>query len=334
MAETVKPASTICFTWRPYRRSFRHPLRTHHGLWHERQGILVRLEAPGGRVGFGEIAPLPWFGSETMEQAQDFCHRLGDRLTPSTLLEIPNTHPACQFGLAIAWDTLQHPLQPAPLPPSATLLPTGSAALKAWKNPWMQRQRTFKWKIGVAPLADELSLVQQLLRLIPAEARLRLDANGGLSIDQAERWLDCCAAYPQVEYLEQPLPADQVEAMQALGDRFPTPLALDESVASLADLQRYYHQGWPGIFVVKPAIAGFPQDLQAFCHQHRPPVVLSSVFETAIAHHYIALRLLPQLPPPHRTPGLGTQSWFPDDGFHSPDPATLWHRLSPSSSKP
>lgn len=319
--------SSVRFSWRAYRRSFCRPLQTHHGLWQERQGIIIRLEDEKGGIGFGEIAPLPWFGSETLEQAQALCQELGDRLTFEALATLPDTHPACQFGLAIAWDTLQHPLQSADLPLSAALLPSGSAALTVWTTYWSQGHSTFKWKIGVASLREELVLFHRLMAELPEAVRIRLDANGGLSLEEAEAWLDCCANYSQVEYLEQPLPVDQVEAMQQLGDRFPTPLALDESVATLADLKCYYHQGWKGVFVVKPAIAGYPQELLTFCHQHHPTVVLSSVFETAIAYRYIAHRFLPSLPQTQLIPGLGTQHWFFDDGFNAPDPATLWHRL-------
>jgi len=324
----------VGFAWKIYQRSFRQPLRTYHGLWQERQGIVIRLQDHMGRVGFGEVSPVPWFGSETLEQAQDFCQRLGDRLTPHTLTNIPDSYPACQFGLTMAWDTLQNSLEGKDLPLSAALLPTGSAALTTWETPWSKGQTTLKWKIGVAPLSEETTLFQKLLALLPKGATLRLDANGGLSLDQAERWLDCCAAYSQVEYLEQPLPADQVEAMQGLADRFPTPIALDESVATLPDLKRYHCQGWRGVFIVKPAIAGNPQELLAFCQEHRPAVVVSSVFETAIAHRYIAHRLFPNLPAPRRTPGLDTQRWFRDDAFNAPEPEILWHHLTPPSTKP
>ncbi|MBD1909498.1 MULTISPECIES: o-succinylbenzoate synthase [unclassified Leptolyngbya] len=318
----------VHFAWCIYRRTFRQPLQTHHGVWRERQGIVIRLEDENGRVGFGEIAPLPWFGSETLEDAETLCRGLGDRLSPPTLAAIPSTHPACQFGLAIAWETLCHPLELVPSSLPCALLPTGLAAFTAWQPYWESDYRTFKWKIGVAPVVEEIATLRNLLAELPQEASLRLDANGGLSLEEAEQWLDACADYPQIEFLEQPLSAHQVEAMQKLGDRFPTPIALDESVATLADLKRYYHQGWRGVFVVKAAIAGFPQDLQTFCQKHRPAVVLSSVFETAIAHQYLTHRLLPNLPYPQRVPGLGTQRWFPNDGFHSSDPATLWHRLS------
>ena len=56
-------------SFRRYRLPFRAPLHTAHGLWTERTGIIVRLSDPEGRSGFGEIAPLTDFGTETLVQA-------------------------------------------------------------------------------------------------------------------------------------------------------------------------------------------------------------------------------------------------------------------------
>jgi len=312
---------------RPYRRAFRQPLQTHHGLWVEREGWIMRVETQDGCVGFGEIAPLPGFGSESFAAAGAFLRELvvGGAIAPP-----PNCLPACQFGWAMALASCQG-LFPrpnaAPLAVCA-LLPTGVAALSAWEALWAEGRRQFKWKIGVTALATEQTVFRQLMAALPPEGRVRLDANGGLSLAGAESWLDLCAAYPSVEFVEQPLPPAAFEAMLGLSDRFPTPLALDESVATLAQLQRCHRRGWSGIWVVKPGIAGAPDALVAFCQAHRLDVVLSSVLETAIARSYIQQVLLPAMPAPQRVPGLEVEHWFTADGLDTMSPEILWNRLA------
>lgn len=330
--------SCLHLEWRTYIRWFQQPLRTKHGIWDRREGIVVRLEDAEGRVGFGEIAPLPWFGSETLAAAIALCASLSaleDGFDPHRLALIPDTLPACQFGLAIAWDALYHPPifigSSAETLCSAVLLPTGEAAIKALESTQGGEGCTFKWKIGVESARKELCTFQALQAWLPETSKIRLDANGGLSVQESCRWLEICAADGRVEFLEQPLPPTEFETMRSLGDRFPTPLALDESVATLAQLEACHQQGWPGVFVVKPAIAGSPYRLQAFCHQHHLDVVVSSVFETAIARQFLQTRLLSGLPTPLRAPGLGTAHWFPNDGFETTDFAALWQRLTPSS---
>ena len=43
--------------------------------------MVIRLEDEAGRVGYGEIAPLPMFGSETLAEAQELCGKIGDKVT-------------------------------------------------------------------------------------------------------------------------------------------------------------------------------------------------------------------------------------------------------------
>ncbi|GAB4143905.1 MAG: o-succinylbenzoate synthase [Cyanobacteria bacterium J069] len=342
--------------FRVYRRSFRQPLTTAHGAWAERRGILVQLRDGAGHESYGEIAPLPWFGTETLEAAIALCQSLPEWLELPDIQAIADTLPACQFGLESAWELLMEAQGARPasgvfsewLPPDiSALLPAGEAALAlalrsniaAWPALWQAGHRTFKWKIGVGEVAKELAAFDRLMQTLPPAARLRLDANGGLDWDAACRWLEHCAPHPQVEFLEQPLPPSQFDAMLKLGDRFPTPLALDESVATLGQLQTCWRRGWRGVVVLKAAIAGFPSQLRAFCQQHPVDVVWSSALETAVARRYIQTHLVNprQLSDslaktlPERALGYGVAHWFQDSAAEQLSPAALWQTLDPSA---
>ncbi|MBF2086106.1 MAG: o-succinylbenzoate synthase [Thermoleptolyngbya sp. C42_A2020_037] len=326
--------------FRVYRRAFRQPLMTAHGVWSERRGILVKLTDAAGRTGYGEIAPLPWFGSETLEAAIALCQSLPEFLDLADIRAIAPTLPACQFGLESAWDSLmQHDLgksDPPDWEPSdlSALLPAGNRAISAWKPLWNRGHRTFKQKIGVGELTAELTEFKALIGQLPPNARLRLDANGGLDWDTACRWLEQCAAHPQVEFLEQPLAPSQFDAMLKLAERFPTPLALDESVATLAQLRTCWQRGWRGVVVIKAAIAGFPSQLRAFCQQHPVDIVWSSALETAVARRYIQAHLV-QLENwgnrPNRALGYGVAHWFFDPAFEQDSAAALWQTLTASA---
>lgn len=310
--------------FRPYRRPFRQPLHTHHGVWTVREGIILCLTDPDGRQAWGEIAPVPAFGSETLAQAWQFCQALPTVLTWADLQQI--SLPACQFGLLSAWEQLTSSVSSVePLPASSVLLPTGAAALDAPQLFTLKPQSTFKWKIGVAPIQDEMAVFEELISLLPADARLRLDANGSLTWQQACQWLQLCDGYG-VELLEQPLPPDQVGLMLKLRQRYSTELALDESVTTVAQLQNCYHQGWRGVFVLKATIAGSPMELRNFCQTHHLDVIWSSVFETGVARRYIQDFLVRALPRTKRATGFGTSHWF-NDGWEQLNPEQLWERL-------
>jgi o-succinylbenzoate synthase len=210
------------FEFRPYQHKFVTSLMTSHGSWDIREGIIVRLTDETGKIGWGEIAPISWFGSETLEQALEFCRQLPEEITQETIFSIPDELSACQFGFESAWETnrqdeavrcgasalggcadLKHlawgsldgancRAKNAKFFGYSALLPAGEAALESWQKLWKEGYRTFKWKIGVYPIAQELEIFELLSQILPASAKLRLDANGGLRYEEAQLWLKTC----------------------------------------------------------------------------------------------------------------------------------------------
>ncbi|NJM58418.1 MAG: o-succinylbenzoate synthase [Synechococcales cyanobacterium RU_4_20] len=356
------------FDFRSYRRWFRQPLRTSNGVWSERQGIVIRLQDGSGNVGYGEIAPLPEFGTETQAGAIAFCQALPQFLDWPQIerLNLPGT--ATQFAWASALMQLGPGLEHQPnggrcLPilPICTLLPTGAPMLRAGRSPGKNkpgRTDTYKWKIGVTDPHQEQEILRRFCAqldeqscdqpddhsggcrnaqaLLPATVRLRLDANGGLTLAQAEQWLALCDDLG-IEFLEQPLPPKEFGAMLALSNRYTTPIALDESVANLNQLRACYEQGWRGIFVIKGAIAGSPSDLLDFCLNQNLDVVFSSVFETGIGRRAVLdlARAYDQARPDHATRalGFGVEHWLEADGLDADDPAQIWAQLAPNHPK-
>lgn len=324
------------FEFRPYARPFKQPLQTHHGKWTVRQGIILRLVDPAGQIGWGEIAPIPAFGSETWTEAFRFCQSLPQEISQTQIQQIHSALPACRFGLESAWEMLASlqfkssspqrvPDQSSDLPVSSILLPSGADALNAPQLFTAKPGSTFKWKIGIAPAPTEFKLFEELVSLLPVASKLRLDANGGLNWQQACQWLQLCDGYG-VEFLEQPLPPDQVDLMLRLSHYYTTPLALDESVTTVEQLQRCYRQGWQGIFVIKAPLMGSPAQFRAFCQDNPLDLVWSSVFETAIARRYINDYLIAKLPLSDRATGFGVDHWF-GDRWEQRSPEQIWQQL-------
>ncbi|MGD1872865.1 MAG: o-succinylbenzoate synthase [Mastigocoleus sp.] len=319
------------FDFRPYRRRFKPPIITSHGTWDIREGVILRLVDQLGNIGFGEIAPIAWFGSESIEQALEFCHQLSTKINhKDEIFKIPNDLPATQFGFESAWKNVTekcslHKANDSSSSHSFTysgLLGVGETALQQSKHLWEQGYRTFKWKIGVHPIGSELNIFKQLTQILPSRAKIRLDANGGLNYDDANLWMWTCdnlAANsensPEIEFIEQPLPKESFSQMLELSFCYGTKIALDESVANLEQLKYCYEEGWREIFVIKPGIAGSPTRLRQFCQEHKLDVVFSSVFETSVGRK-AALQLASEIynsSQSQRAVGFGVKHCFSDD---------------------
>ncbi|EAW36842.1 o-succinylbenzoate synthase [Lyngbya sp. PCC 8106] len=317
------------FNFSPYSRKFKQPLKTHHGIWEKREGIIIHLTNEQEKSGWGEIAPLSWFGSETLQQALDFCQQLPKKLTSEFVFTIPDELPACQFGFESALEMINCSSDILNLEQKlkfSGLLPSGNAALQVFKTLFNQGFRTFKWKIAVYPISEEIlifqQLTQQILEIINSSTEkqevvyLRLDANGGLNWEEANQWLSVCDKIQsnrlKIEFIEQPLSVNQFDEILVLSQDYSTAIALDESVANLTHIQDCYQRGWRGVFVIKPAIVGSPRKLRKLCLENQIDAVFSSVFETSLGRQ-AALRLAAELSDSKRAVGFGIGHWFQEN---------------------
>lgn len=287
--------------YRNYRRTLRTPLRTAHGWWRERTGLLVRLTARDGAVGYGEVAPLPEFGTETLAAAESACRALTGRVAATALDSVDPKFGCVRFALGMAregpWTTAQAPASERR--PVTALLPAGAAALAVLPERLAEGFLSFKWKVGVAAADEELGLLDDLLGALPSYARLRLDANGAWERRPAERWLAACAERP-VEFVEQPVPPAERDLLFGLARDYPVTLALDEAVTGLAAARTWQAEGWSGVFVIKPALAGPLAEVVDWVRATQADVVWSSAVESCVARASILRAVL--------APGLGTRA--------------------------
>jgi o-succinylbenzoate synthase len=294
------------FTFRRYQRHFLRPLQTAHGFWTVREGIIIQLIDPQGKKYRGEIAPIPWFGSESLAMAIEFCLSLPQQI--NLPLQVPDHLPATQFAFSAAILYGADDLSPVSMDGTeCILLPAGTAVLNAWQAPWAKGYRTFKWKIGVLPVSEELAIFDRLLTTLPPGGKIRLDANASLNHADTSTWLENLPS-KGVEFLEQPT---DICTMLRIASSSPIPLALDESVSNIYRLRQCYEQGWRGIYVIKPAIAGPLKTLADFIGQQQLDVVISSSFETNVGRQAI-LRWAAAHDLLQRSAGLGTSQYFVD----------------------
>jgi len=322
--------------FRPYRLPFRTPLRTAHGRWALREGFLVRVDRPDGNSGFGEAAPVPGFPGAGVDEIEGALRGLGGLCIADEIEAWPAALNTLRAALRAA--SQDEPLGSDGARPAylgvAALLPAGRAVLAELPARCEAGFRVFKWKVGVGDVADELALLDDVCAALPAGGRLRLDANGAWDRRRAERWLERCAERP-IEHVEQPcLPAMGAgetdrrrvdDLLLGLAGDFPTPIALDESLAGDADVERWLGLGWPGVFVVKPALLGDAAASLAALRKRRAPVVFSSALETAIGARS-ALRTAFRWEGEPRALGFGVWPLFADARFDGPRAAPFVRR--------
>ncbi|WP_249977872.1 o-succinylbenzoate synthase [Vreelandella olivaria] len=270
-----------------------------HRLTH-RRGLLVSINAQ-----WGEIAPLPGFSLETLAEAEAeslaclMALERGEKRTP--------TLPSVQFGFDCAqyrWPTsFPVPFTPYPLLQGAPLelMDALDSIVAGWGAAPPLR---LKLKVARYSAEDELALITRLALRLPA-VKLILDANGGWSRDEAQRF---CQRLPleQIDYLEEPCAdfTDSIAVAEATGVN----IALDETLSRGVDWPHH-----PGIaaLVIKPTLIGAFSTCEALIHramENDLRVVLSSSFESDLGLGLLA-RLNSEWAP-NEPPGLDTGHWL------------------------
>ncbi|WP_068145993.1 o-succinylbenzoate synthase [Rhodococcoides corynebacterioides] len=143
--------------------------------------------------------------------------------------------------------------------------------------------RTAKVKVAERgqSLADDVARVEAVRALVPT---VRVDANGGWTVDEAERALHALTETGDLEYAEQPCAS--VEDLAEVRRRVPgVAVAADESIRRADDPLRVVRAGAADVAVVKVPPLGGMRAVVALADrlaEYGVPVVVSSALDTAV----------------------------------------------------
>ncbi|MBO1770401.1 o-succinylbenzoate synthase [Agrococcus sp. TF02-5] len=203
--------------------------------------------------------------------------------------------------------------------------------------------RTVKVKVAERGqvLADDVARVAEVRALLP-DVRIRLDANGGWNLDEAESAIRALERF-DLEYVEQPCATvPELAELRSRVRKLDIPIAADESVRKAEDPLLVARAGAADIVVVKAQPLGGIRAALAIVAEAGLPAVVSSALDTSVGLSMGAglAGALPELP---FDCGLGTGALLAADvavplvpvagaipvGRVAPDPALLEAHAAP-----
>ncbi|MEK6326286.1 MAG: mandelate racemase/muconate lactonizing enzyme family protein [Actinomycetota bacterium] len=314
-----------------------HPYVTASGTLERREMILLRLQTEVGVVGLGEAVPLSLRGGDTPRRVERSLIRLTRRLAKLDAAAMASEEP-----LAAAVDAVIHVAAGRRLPPpakaavemalfdlagrlsgtplwrmlrgessaplrcNATLAADSPQALAAETIAWRERGfETFKLKLGIG---DDVKRARAVREAVGPEARIRVDANGAWSTEQAVAILNEIEPLG-IELVEQP--TGSLREMAAVAEATAIPIAADESVTSAKEAQRAVRVGACRLATVKLAKVGGIGTAAGIAAEL--PVYLSSALDGPVgiaAAAHAAQALYRDHEDPGLAHGLATQELF------------------------
>jgi o-succinylbenzoate synthase len=332
----------------PYECPFTQTYRTATATHETREGDLVHLATDAGVLGLGEAAPLsnrtPPL-AQTRRALDDALARLetrdgGPEQALADLDALAGEARAARFGLSLALEDALARDEQVPLadhlgdryredPTSAERVPVNATIPDASVDETRERARqaaadgydVIKLKAGREEGDHDVERLEAVDDAAP-EARIRLDVNGAWSsLEVARRSLERLAGF-DLELVEQPLPADELQAMARLRNEAEIPIAADEPARDPASARATILSRCCDVLVVKPMVLGGVDralEIAELAHRETVDVVVTTTIDTAVARAG-ALHVAAALPQarPH---GLAT-GWMLAD-----EPASFDERI-------
>jgi L-alanine-DL-glutamate epimerase-like enolase superfamily enzyme len=219
----------------------------------EKRLVLVELDE-GGRVARGEASPDPFFGEtpEGLEAAvRDAVALLpedpGDLGTLRARLDARFPHGG---AAAAAIDILAHDraaqaagvplraflgLAPAEAPPTSFTIGLADPEVMAERAAAAGAKGFDVLKVKLGRDRDEEAILSAIRDRFGGT--IRVDPNAAWSPDEAPARIEGIERYG-IEFVEQPVPPDDLEGMRYVRERSPVPIVADEAAVRLADVDR------------------------------------------------------------------------------------------------
>ncbi len=253
------------FTVTPYSIPFVKPLHTAGNTYYHREGIWLNLNWKN-HSGWGEAAPLSGFSNESLKDvhyALEGFHQSidGESIDKEDLISLVKIHteytPSARFALETAVFDLFAQEAGKPLAFYMNSNAYTEIAVNGITGIHMCGDgfKIIKVKAGFRNLFDEIENIENLTQSYGENVQFRLDLNSALDLPRAIRFCKEMEAF-NIDYIEQPLPAHELEDLSELRYHTNIPIALDESLTDLGSAENIIAEQSADVFIVKPMVSG------------------------------------------------------------------------------
>ncbi len=296
----------------------------------KKKGFVLKIKTKSGEKGWGEISSLD---NSKNNSFKSILKSIDSKVSKSYLEElIASLSGPIAFGLGsaiaeidekILKGTQKWSLKP-PLPCElliANQSSTDKISMIIQNASTAKDYLSLKYKLGINSIEKEKQFIDKILKILPNNIKLRLDANGGWTMNEAKLWIDYFKNEPRLEWFEQPLPANQIKELTELSESIP--VALDESLFLYPQLRNE----WKSWQIRRPALEGDPRLILEELKNGKKKIAISTAFETGIGrrciNHLAAIQYQSKTP---AAPGLAP-GWRPKTSLFSTDPEEVWQSL-------
>ena len=144
--------------------------------------------------------------------------------------------------------------------------------------------KVIKVKVGFRNLFDEIENLVMLTQSFGKDILFRLDVNGAFDLPQAIRFCKEMEAF-NIDYIEQPLPAEELVDLAELSYHTKVPIAVDESLTDFNSAEKIVEEQAATVFIIKPMLSGGfieSEKIIQLAREENIRTIITSSLETSI----------------------------------------------------
>ena len=249
------------------------------------QNLVVRVTDGDGRTGWGEAASAPLMTGETQQGMVAAARYIARRIKGLQIESVDGPaefvsravygNPGAKAAIEMALLDLLGQACNKPLhdliggsvrnraPVLQMLSSDGTCPEQEQARQALDRGvRAFKVKVGRYGAEEDLARCEEVREAVGSRPRISADANEGF---QREVAVDFCsgAKAAGLDFVEQPVPSNDLEAMRACAKASAVPIGADEGIRSISDIRKHHEAGAARGGSIKPLKLGIWNLLRA-----------------------------------------------------------------------
>ena len=249
----------------PYSIDFFKPFKTSIRSYTNRQGLWLKVYFED-YVGYGEVAPMEGFNNETIKDTyyslEGFkCAVENEFYDKEDLLSLIHIHtcdvPSARFGLETAFFDIFSKINNLSLAKYLNKNNQSEISINGISGVHFPEDgfKIIKVKVGFRNIFDEIENMHYLTEFYGPQVKFRLDLNGSLDLPKAIRFCKEMEKF-NIDYIEQPVDAQQLEDSAELRYHTSIPIALDESLTDYNSVEQIIDLQAADVFIIKPMCSG------------------------------------------------------------------------------
>jgi len=280
----------------PYELKLSNPIINSRNKYFLKKGYLVKIKS-NEYNGYGEVAPLDFFSTETIEDIYICYKNFINAINLNTDIPLKNilnlimkyckTAPSLIFGLETALYDIKSREKNISLSKYFNLDSSNTVHFSSYYNSNnISNSNRIKIKIGKGSIEDEILKIKSIINDSSNSVKIRLDANRAYDLSDL-LLINQSINKNYIDYIEEPFKDPTLDKYKYIQEHTSLNLGIDETIYLNHNYINFINKKYIDVLVIKPSIYGSYSNFFKLCNiakKNNIRIILSSSLEGIVGN--------------------------------------------------